>query len=405
MRLGLIPLAVWAVVSLSPGVAAAQPERLTLGDALSRAREQAPRIVSARLALEEARGRLAGAGVRFQNNPELDMAAGRRRGETASTDFELGIQQQFEPAGRRSARIAAANEGVAQGTAIIDETTRLVMRDTASAFLRAVHAAERVRLLATTEEMAAQILAAADRRFKAGDIAVLDVNLARAAVGRARSDKQGALAAQAIAIGELKQLLGIDREVTIEGTLRPPAEPDVDALLQASSQRPELRELEAAAREAEAQVRLGRTYGKPELGVAARYEREEGDNILLGGITISIPRFARGQELLSVGAARTTRLRADLEAARTRVRIEVQAGAETYRRRVDAVRALEAEALTGLDENERLTTRSFEVGQLGLAELLFIRREILDTRFQYLDTLLEAALAQIDLHASAAILR
>jgi hypothetical protein len=45
------------------------------------------------------------------------------------------------------------------------------------------------------------------------------------------------------------------------------------------------------------------------------------------------------------------------------------------------------------------------VGQLGLPELLLIRREILDTRFQYLDALLEAALARIELDASAAILR
>jgi outer membrane protein TolC len=52
-----------------------------------------------------------------------------------------------------------------------------------------------------------------------------------------------------------------------------------------------------------------------------------------------------------------------------------------------------------------LTTRSFEVGQLGLPELLLIRREILDTRFQYLDALLEAALARIDLDASAGVLR
>ena len=63
------------------------------------------------------------------------------------------------------------------------------------------------------------------------------------------------------------------------------------------------------------------------------------------------------------------------------------------------------EAIPGLDENERLTTRSFEVGQLGLLELLLVRREILDTRFQYLDALLEAALARVDLDASAAILR
>ena len=52
-----------------------------------------------------------------------------------------------------------------------------------------------------------------------------------------------------------------------------------------------------------------------------------------------------------------------------------------------------------------LTTRSFEVGQLGLPELLLIRREILDTRSQYLDALLEAALARVDLDASAALLR
>jgi hypothetical protein len=45
------------------------------------------------------------------------------------------------------------------------------------------------------------------------------------------------------------------------------------------------------------------------------------------------------------------------------------------------------------------------VGQLGLPELLLIRREILDTRFQYLDTLLEAALARIELDASAGLLR
>jgi len=109
--------------------------------------------------------------------------------------------------------------------------------------------------------------------------------------------------------------------------------------------------------------------------------------------------------LRAVGGARAARLRAELEAARTRVQLEVRSAFEGYRRRLAAVRLLEAEAIPGLDENETLTTRSFDVGQLGLLELLLIRREILDTRSQYLDALLEAALARIDLDASAAILR
>jgi cobalt-zinc-cadmium efflux system outer membrane protein len=58
-----------------------------------------------------------------------------------------------------------------------------------------------------------------------------------------------------------------------------------------------------------------------------------------------------------------------------------------------------------LDENDALTTRSFDVGQIGLPDLLLIRREILDARMQYLDALLLAALARVDLDASAGVLR
>ncbi|HWI20517.1 MAG TPA: hypothetical protein VNT81_22330, partial [Vicinamibacterales bacterium] len=88
-----------------------------------------------------------------------------------------------------------------------------------------------------------------------------------------------------------------------------------------------------------------------------------------------------------------------------RVQLEVRSLFEAYSRRIAAVRVLDTEAIPGLDENETLTARSFEVGQLGLPELLLIRREILETRSQYLDALLEAALASIDLDASAGVLR
>jgi cobalt-zinc-cadmium efflux system outer membrane protein len=122
-------------------------------------------------------------------------------------------------------------------------------------------------------------------------------------------------------------------------------------------------------------------------------------------MTVTLPMFSKGQEQRAVSAARASRLRAELAAARARVQQEVRAAFEAYNRRLAAVRLLETEAIPGLDENEQLTTRSFEVGQLGLPELLLIRREILDTRSQYLDALLEAALARTELDASAAILR
>jgi outer membrane protein, heavy metal efflux system len=406
MRTGTRVVAVCAVVCLHAGAAAAQSRVMTLAEVLARAREQAPQIVSARLALEESRGRLAGASVRFQSNPQFDAAIGNRNGpDTRFTDFELGLGQSFEPGARRSARIAGANAAIALTSANAEEVMRTVLRLAAVAYHRAVHANERIKLLNTTYELASTVHSAADRRFKAGDIAILDVNIARASLARVRAEREGAEASKSIALGELQQLLGLQSEVDVDGSLSRPGDTDLNAALQTAAQRPELRALEASIQEAEAELRLGLTFSQPEYGVGVRYAREEGDQIVLGGMTVTLPMFSKGQEQRAVGSARAARLRAELDAARSRVQIEVRAAFDAYTRRLSAVRMLETDAIPGLDENEQLTTRSFEVGQLGLPELLLIRREILDTRSQYLDALLEAALARIDLDASASILR
>lgn len=406
MRIGSRSVAVCAAVCLQAGSAGAQTRVLTLAEVLERAREQAPQVVSARLALEETRGRLLGASLRFQTNPELDVGLGNRQGTGSRfTDFEIGLGQSFEPGSRRSARIAGANAAVAQGSANVDEVTRVVLQSAAAAYYRAVHAHQRIRLLEATHELASGVYSVADRRNRAGDIAVLDVNIARASLGRVRAAREAAESQKASALGELKQLLRLDEDISVEGELAHPPEADLAAVLQAAVQRPELRVLEAGVQEAEAEARLGGAYSKPDFGLGVRYSREEGDQIVLGGMTVALPFFSKGQELSAVGAARAFRLRAELDAARARVRVEVRSAFDAYSRRLAAVRVLEAEAIPGLDENETLTARSFEVGQLGLPELLLIRREILDTRSQYLDALLEAALARIDLDASAAILR
>lgn len=405
MRIGR-GAAVCAAVCLQAGMASAQSRPLTLADILARAREQAPQIASARLALEETRGRLLGASLRFQANPEIDVGLGSRQGTGSRfTEVELGLGQSFEPGSRKSARIAGATAAIAQNSADVDEITRLVLRSAAAAYYRAVHANQRIRVLNATEELAAGVHSVADRRFKAGDIAVLDVNIARASLARVRAEREAAEAVKALALGELKQLLRLDEDIAVAGELARSRDTDLDTVLQAALQRPELRALEAGVEEAEADVRLGATYSKPDYGFGVRYAREEGDQIVLGGLTVTLPLFSKGQELRAVGAARAARLRAELDASRARVRLEVRSAFEAYTRRLAAVRVLETEAIPGLDENETLTTRSFEVGQLGLPELLLIRREILDTRSQYLDALLEAALARIDLDASAAILR
>ena len=115
MRMGTRTVAVCAVVCLHAATAAAQGKVMTLADVLARAREQAPQIVSARLALEEARGRLLGASVRFQANPEIDAALGNRNGPDSDSPTSSWASARASSRGaRRSARIAGANAAIAQ---------------------------------------------------------------------------------------------------------------------------------------------------------------------------------------------------------------------------------------------------------------------------------------------------
>jgi cobalt-zinc-cadmium efflux system outer membrane protein len=395
------------VVTLVAAASAAQAQTaMTLADVLTRARERAPQIVSARLALDEARGRLIGASLRAQTNPELDVQTGNRQSTNSRwTDLEVAMTQRLEPGSRRSARIDGANAAIAQGAADIQDTTRAVLHAAARAYYRAVHARERVRLLTAAQDVATGVYAAADRRFRAGDIAVLDVNLARASMARVRAEREATEALHADALGELKRLLGVDSDLTVQGDLGLPPSRELAADLEAATQRPELKILEASLQEAEADVRLGQSLGRPDYGVGVRYARESGDHILLGGLTITLPVFAKGLDVQAIGLARATRVRAEFEAARTRAQIDVRSAFDVYERRAAAVRILQADALPGIDESDALITRSFDVGQLGLPDVLLIRREILETRFQYLDALLEAAQARADLDASAGILR
>ena len=66
---------------------------------------------------------------------------------------------------------------------------------------------------------------------------------------------------------------------------------------------------------------------------------------------------------------------------------------------------LEKAALPGLEENDTLARRSYEEGEIGLPELIFIRREILETKMSYANSLLEAALADLEVEFRAGVLR
>lgn len=386
----------------------AQDDVKTLEEVLEIARRRAPLILSARARIEEAKGRLRGASIRFQQNPAIEADGGPRFSSGGKTaDVDLSVSQDFELGGRRKARIAGAEAGVDREAATAQDATRRLLREVAAAFLRGLAAQESVRLLSETERIASDFLRVAERRFEAGDIPVLEVNLARTSAARARAAVRIASAEHASALGDLRVLLGMQPEevLAIRGQLSEGRPFEIETLIAQASDRPDILALLAELREAEAEVRLGESFKKPDIGIAAGYQREEGASVYVGGLRITLPIFSRGQGLTATGTARATRIRGEIEALRRAVHHEIRSAFDAYRSRLEAAQELEKGAIPSLNENETLARRSYEEGELGLAELLLIRREILEIRLAYVSTLLDMRLAVVELEFRAGVLQ
>jgi outer membrane protein, heavy metal efflux system len=389
---------------LGAPTAAGQDGTLTLESALERARAHALAIVSARYKLEEARARLGGARA-LRDNPVVEGALGRRSDDLPN-DFELGLSQSFELGGRRGGRIRAAEAAVEREGAFVSGVRALALREVALAFLRALAAGERVRLAAAVEGRGESVLRIAERRHAAGDVAVLDVNLAAGALARTRSAARAAAATESLALGELRVLLALpsDAAVTLSGEVAPRPTRDLAALLEAAATRADIQAADAGVREAQAEIDVGKGMRWPDVTPAVRYERDEGTNVLWGGVSLSLPLWSHGRDVRGVAEARAARAQAELAALRHAARIEVESAFEAQRLRLEAL-AVMRDTAARYEENEALARRSYDVGQIGLAELLLVRRETVDAQIVHLERRLDAAEGEIELLARAGVLQ
>lgn len=386
-----------------PASAQQQPAVITWEDALERAQQSAPAVIAARMRIEEARGRVAGASLRFAGNPTVEVEAGRRSGAASSTDYGVEVGQDLEPPRRRRARIDAAQAGVTQEEHRAREAEREALREVATTFLHAVEARERAEAANSGKRLAEEALRIAERRYAAGDVAQLDVNLARTAVARADAEARIANATLTGHVTRLQVLLGLAGPVTVDGSLRDGSPMTIPDLVARAADRPDLRVLEAEIAEAEADRRLARTLRWPDFGVRASYAKEEGDRIVLGGFGLTLPLFHRGQEATAVANARLARLRAQRDALTRTIEAEVRGAVAAHDALRDAASEYERTVLPLVDENETLALESYEAGQIGLGDLLLVRRETLDARRAFIDQLIETRLAEVELRARAGV--
>ncbi len=347
------------------------------------------------------------AGVRIAgsaNDPELSVAAGRKRARDAAgtvtgegTVWAISLSQTFEWPGRLALRKAIANRevalaelGLARFQAALSARVRtlayglLAAQEQAAA---AAEVAERFRALKET------FLA----RDPAGLTPLLDTRVIEAQeLALQRRATEAALAAQA-ALVELNQLRGLAVEVPLQvakARILFHAAPSLEALLAAA--RDNHFEFQSKKIELEQQgfvVQLARNERRPALTVSPFVSREaaDGRETTVGlGLSVPLPLAARNRAGVDAAEARRRQAEAAVLVAQREMEREVIVAAQTFSAKLDETARWAPEAAEKFREAAELADRHYRLNAVPLATYVGLQTAYLDAVDALLDTKREA---------------
>lgn len=359
--------------------------QVTFEQALEAARTS-PRL--ARLEADVALAEAALVAARtYPHNPDLEVEVADRAGPAGSTtDRGISIGQRIEIGGQRSERRAAAEAALAAARSSLRQARIELLGAVAQAFVEAAYRRDLLEVEEAEAELARSYSGLVERRLEAGSATAIDLALAQAGLARAERAVAVAKGADQEARARLAEALGARASApvaTVGETPRLEAPPSLDELLsRALDGRGDLAAAEARFEVAEARRRLARALRIPDLSVAARAGREEGDDIVGISFGIPIPLFDRNRGGIAEAEAESVAARSEVEIAKLAVERQVVAAHGRLVSALVAREAAEGLGMTALEEGLDLLQRSFEAGKIGSAELLLYRRELVEGRRQ-----------------------
>lgn len=391
-RLGLAALfggllvfqSAWAA---EPDLGTITPADPALAEFVQSVLEASPRVQAARSGLE-ASSALRDAASRPLYNPELSLDAENSDSETRA----LGISQTLDWGGKRDARAA-----VAESDRLVVEAEYLAVRWAVAVELLdglAQHqtGVQRDALAHSRRELMDEFAGLAQRRFDAGDLAQVELDLARLASTDARIQKATAAAGLAEARQAIRNLT--PRSASAQWPLLPAALPS----LPRSAEDPQslvlaLPEVLAARRQvatAEAVVELRRRERRPDPTLSLAGGEEDGETLI--GLNVSIPLFVRNRFNHEVAAALAERSQAQQIAddVTQRAYARLISAAERYDLSRGAWDDWQQTGEASLSRQTEQLQRLWEAGELSTADYLVQLTATLDVQESALD--LRAAL-------------
>lgn len=336
-----------------------------------------PRVEAARAALEASDAR-SDAASRPLYNPTLSLDAEDTDVERTQT---IGLSQTIDWANKRGARGDAAAFQREATLARYLTVRRDVIGELLDGLARFRTSVERDKLAAERVAAMNEFAALAGRRFDAGDLSQVDLDLARIAASDARIQKASAAAALAEARQAVRSLVPNsppEEWPDLENTMPAlPSQYEPESLVMAL---PEVRVAHRQVDAASAKVDLRERERRPDptIGIAGG---KEGDSNLVG-INVTVPLYVRNSFSAEVSAAVADRREAMQIASdvRQRAYARVISAAERYHAVFTAWQDWRVSGSESLERQGDLIRRLWRSGEISTTDYLVQLRQTLDVR-------------------------
>jgi cobalt-zinc-cadmium efflux system outer membrane protein len=296
-----------------------------------------------------------------------------------------------------------AQAGIQRERHATGDVRRQAVTAAVGAYYRVLQAEERLRLVRDRKTLADESLRIARERHLAGDAAKFEVNLAQTEVARAESDLSSAQGRIALAQTVLVRTLGLasGADLQIAGDIKDRSFFDAIRSAPAPRMRADLLAALADVEASRAAISLAEAERQPDLAFRLSFKREGSENIALGGITVSLPFLNPRQGPVQEARIQNQRAQIAVEVRKAAITAEIEGARRAYDAAVESVRRIEADGLALQQENESLAAESYRAGKINLSTLLQVRRDALDTRREYVERLMEAAEAGVELASAS----
>ena len=331
---------------------------------------------------------------------ELEGATGELTGSESEERMSVGVSQEFLIGGKREKRLAVADAESTRFQSRIKDAERVLLLELKSGFYDLLLAERRLDLAQKAVEFNSQLLHITRERFAAGDIAELDVNLARVEAARSegrRIEVEHELVPlrqrllSYMGTSDLENLRITDT-VDTQGLSMDLAELKALAL----KNRPDLQALASEKSKGEAELDLALAERLPNITAGLAYSRERSVTSFGGvddrstehliGLTLSVPLplFDRNQAVLQESRIKKSSAETRLPFARQNIEREVAAAHARLASADKSLNIYAREIIPQLSENLKVVQEAYRLGELGILAVIEEQTKFIDVNEEYL---------------------